>query len=190
MRPEESFGFLRAPSASGVMPNKYIPPAVFSNSFGDDRIVAVIREYWEKYKAAAGLPPDAEYAASYHFELTESAADALLALVLAGKKRATCSSVTGLFAGGEALPRVGDVNILTDWAGAPRCIIRTTAVTILPFCEMTFGIAVREGEDDTLESWRAGHERFFRAEAAGLGYDFTPDMPVVFEDFDVVFGGQ
>lgn len=44
-----------------------------------------------------------------------------------------------------------------------------------------------EGEDDTLESWRAGHIRFFKEEGNELGYEFSNDMPVVFEDFEIVY---
>lgn len=44
-----------------------------------------------------------------------------------------------------------------------------------------------EGEDDTLESWRAGRTRFFTREGAELGYEFSQDMPVVFEDFRVIY---
>ncbi|WP_249168760.1 ASCH domain-containing protein [Alkaliphilus sp. B6464] len=45
----------------------------------------------------------------------------------------------------------------------------------------------RGGEDDTLESWRAGHINFFREEGNKLGYEFRNDMPVIFEDFEVVY---
>ncbi len=88
---------------------------------------------------------------------------------------------------GARLPEVGDLSIVTDWEGNPRCVIQTTAVTIIPFSEITYDICKREGEDDTLESWQAGHIRFFKSEGSLLGYEFSEDMPVVFEDFEVVY---
>jgi uncharacterized protein YhfF len=69
----------------------------------------------------------------------------------------------------------------------PRCIVRVNQVTILPFREMAWELARREGEDDTLESWKTGHRKFFSAEGQTLGYEFNEDMLVVFEEFDVVF---
>jgi uncharacterized protein YhfF len=60
-------------------------------------------------------------------------------------------------------------------------------VTILPFKDLTFDIVKREGEDDTLESWQKGHEKFFTAEGLDMGYSFTKEMLVVFEDFEVVY---
>lgn len=69
----------------------------------------------------------------------------------------------------------------------PRCVIETISVTIIPFSDITYDICKREGEDDTLESWRAGHINFFKEEGKKLGYEFKNDMPVIFEDFEVVY---
>ena len=79
------------------------------------------------------------------------------------------------------------MSILTDFDGKPHCVIRTTAITVLPFCGMTYEICKREGEDDSLDSWRASHIRFFTEEGRLLGYAFSENMPVVFEDFEIVF---
>jgi len=68
-------------------------------------------------------------------------------------------------------------------------VIETKSVRILPFREVTFDLAGQEGEDEDLASWRAGHERFFTAEGAALGYQFSRDMPVAFETFEVVYRG-
>ena len=85
------------------------------------------------------------------------------------------------------LPKPGSLSIVTDWAGVPHCVIETTAVTILPFREVAFELCSREGEDDSLESWQRGHTRFFTEDGKALGYEFSEDMPVVFEDFEVVY---
>lgn len=143
-------------------------------------------QFWEDFLQLKGLPENTPLYDTFHFDMNEQSANELLALVLAGQKRATASSVAAFGAQGMRLPQAGDYSIVTDWAGTPRCVIQTTAVTILPFCEMTFEICSREGEDDTLESWQRGHRRFFQQEGAELGYEFTEDMPVVFEDFAVV----
>jgi uncharacterized protein YhfF len=52
---------------------------------------------------------------------------------------------------------------------------------------MTYDICKREGEDDTLESWQKGHRHFFTEEGKELGYVFSESMPVIFEDFKVVY---
>ncbi|MBR6970597.1 MAG: ASCH domain-containing protein [Firmicutes bacterium] len=122
----------------------------------------------------------------WHFERTESACNDLLGLVLQGKKRATSSSLAGYQISGEKPPEEGELSVITDWDGNPRCVIRTVRVTRLPYKDITFDLARREGEDDTLESWRNNHEKFFREEGKELGYEFSEDMTVVFEEFEVV----
>ncbi|MBR4142121.1 MAG: ASCH domain-containing protein [Firmicutes bacterium] len=122
----------------------------------------------------------------WHFERTESACNDLLGLVLQEKKRATSSSLAGYQISGEKPPEEGELSVITDWDGNPRCVIRTVRVTRLPYKDITFDLARREGEDDTLESWRNSHEKFFREEGKELGYEFTEDMTVVFEEFEVV----
>ena len=64
--------------------------------------------------------------------------------------------------------------------------MRTTAVRVIPYREITFDIAKLEGEDDDLSSWRRNHEQFFTEEGRQLGYTFTEDMPVIFEEFEVI----
>jgi uncharacterized protein YhfF len=113
-----------------------------------------------------------------------------LQLVLSGKKRATSSSVDGLRLMGLRPPEKGDLSLVTDWAGNPRCVIETESVVVLPFHEMTFDLARLEGEDDCIESWRDGHRNFFTREGEALGYMFREEMEVVFETFTVVYPVQ
>ena len=122
----------------------------------------------------------------WHFELTEKACNELLDLVLQGKKRATSSSLAGFRAEDTAVPEEGELSVITDWDGHPCCVIRTTKVRVIPYKDIPFGLARLEGEDDTLASWRKKHEAFFREEGKSLGYSFSEDMEVVFEEFEVV----
>ena len=146
----------------------------------------LIHAFWERFKKEVN-EPKATYTSHFHFELTEALAQYLLELVLKGQKRATASSLYAFQIEDEPLPKQGDYHIVTDFHGSPHCVIRTTQVTILPYNEITYDICKREGEDDTLESWQKGHQRFYEEEGKQLGYCFTETMPVVFEDFEVVY---
>ncbi len=146
-----------------------------------------IKSFWERFLQRTNRDENLMYSSVFHFELTEYWANELLRLVLEGKKRATCSSMESFKLEGEELPKRGSLSIVTDWEGTPRCVIETTEITILPFKDMTFEICSREGEDECLETWVAGHRRFFTEEGEELGYQFNPDMPVVFEDFQVIY---
>lgn len=136
---------------------------------------------------STGRDGSMDYFECFHFEMTERAANELLIQVLQGVKQAASSSLLHYRAADKSLPQAGDLSIITDWSGVPRCVIETTAVTILPFKDITFDICQREGEDDSLESWQTGHVSFFTRDGMEAGYEFTWDMPVVFEDFKVVY---
>lgn len=104
----------------------------------------------------------------------------LLALVRAGVKRATCSSWAEV-EGGEALPQIGRCDIATTFDGRPALVNRTVELRLVRFCDMTEEMALAEGEDETLEGWREGHERYYRR----LGV-FDPEMELIWERFEVV----
>ncbi|MBE5960859.1 MAG: ASCH domain-containing protein [Lachnospiraceae bacterium] len=144
-------------------------------------------QLWNAYKEKNGLSKELKYLDSFHFELTEYWANKLLELVLEGVKKATSSSVWGYEIEGDRIPQKGDYSIVTDWDGNARCVIQTTNVRIIPFKDITYDICKLEGEDDNLESWRKGHISFFQAEGKELGYEFTEEMPVIFEEFEVVY---
>ena len=129
---------------------------------------------------------DIENLEKWHFELTEDACNSLLDLVLKGQKRATSSSLAAFELGGETMPKEGELSVITDWGGNPRCVVRTKKLHILPYEEITYDLAKLEGEDETLDSWKRSHERFFTREGEMLGYHFSPQMPVVFEEFEAV----
>lgn len=122
----------------------------------------------------------------WHFELTERACNYLLDLVLKGQKKATASSVIGYQIEGGEIPKEGNLSVITDWDGNPKCVIKTTRVRIIPYKDITHDIAKLEGEDDNLESWRKNHEKFFTEEGNELGYQFSEDMEVIFEEFEVI----
>lgn len=146
-----------------------------------------IAQYWHDFLNETNRDANVKYYECFHFCHTEALANSLLQLVLDGTKKATSSSLLSYQARNEPLPQVGSLSIVTDYEGTPRCVIETINVMILPFKDMTFDICKREGEDDTLESWQQGHIKFFTIDAAENNYAFTWDMPVVFEDFEIVY---
>ena len=131
---------------------------------------------------------DTPYSA-WHFCDNQDDADELAELVRTGHKRATAGALWSYEADQEPLPQVGDLSVITDWAGRARCVIRTTSVEVVPFEAVTDEFAATEGEGDgSLEYWREVHWKAFTRALAEVGRSPAPDMPVVCERFDVVFG--
>ena len=114
--------------------------------------------------------------------------DGLAALVLAGVKTATASAYPLYELEGEPLPEAGAYSVILDGRDEAVCVILTDRVTVVPYRDVGAEHARREGEGDrSLAYWRQVHEAFFREEMAASGLVFTEDMPVVCEEFHVVW---
>lgn len=114
--------------------------------------------------------------------------DALAQLVCAGIKTATASALDVYEYEHEPLPQCGDYSIILNSQGEAQCIIQTTAVSIVPFAQVSALHAYKEGERDrSLASWRTIHEVFFTKELNAIQRTFHPDMMVVCEEFQVVY---
>jgi len=147
-----------------------------------------IPRLWADYLATSGRPLSTPVPAAWHFCDNELDADTCAALVLAGHKRATSPSLWFFEAHKLAPPSAGDLDIVTNWKGIAQCIIRTTAVRIVRFRDVTAEHARLEGEGDgSLESWRSVHWAYYRCELIGTKYVLSEDMPVVCQYFEVAF---
>lgn len=144
---------------------------------------------WQDYRNAVGEPAaGAPEPPAWHFCDNEADADECARLVLSGVKRATAPSVWELEAAGEPLPSVGDLHIVTDWAGVAQCVIRTVSVVVLPFHAVPAEHAALEGEGDgSLRYWRRVHRDYYRRVLAGTGHEVSDEILVVLEQFEVVF---
>jgi uncharacterized protein YhfF len=145
---------------------------------------------WADYLATMGETPETTnltYTA-WHFEITPAGADKLAALVLKGQKRGTASCLWVYDAEGDPIPRPGDLSIITNWEGVAQGIIQAEWVMLVPFSGVSVSLAQREGEGDgSLKYWQDVHIPFFEAECRQIGRVFTPDMPVVFEAFNLIY---
>lgn len=182
---------------SGVEP---FDPATFDPeavSAEDSELAGEVLDFWAATRQYAGLakasivvgqtvgetvPPQA-----WSFGDEPELAEKLLSAVLAGDKTATSSALWDYDDEGAPLPVAGELSILLDGDGHPRALIRTTNVETTTFEDVDEDFADAEGEGDrTLESWREGHEAYFRRNL-GEGREFTQDMPVVCERFELLY---
>ncbi|MCI1209161.1 MAG: ASCH domain-containing protein [Treponema sp.] len=143
--------------------------------------------YWQKFLESSGAEPDERYTGEFSFEASGFNGAALLALVMAEKKTAVFSAYASYRIDNEPLPMTGDLYIVKDQEEEPRCIIEMTEVSVLPYNEVTWEMARKEGEDENLDEWRKRYNEFFADDSEITGYDFSPDMNVVFEQFHVVY---
>jgi uncharacterized protein YhfF len=150
-----------------------------------------LRSFWAAFAATRTTDPTPHFLEAFYFADNESTANELAALVMAGSKQATAGLLWSHEKDQRPLPQPGDLSIVTDFSGKPFCVIETSKVEILPFEEVSEEFAAIEGEGDgSLEYWRKAHEGYFERECKRIGR--TPDarMPVVCEQFEVVFSGS
>ncbi len=111
----------------------------------------------------------------------------LLALIRSGKKRGGACLLWSYQAENEALPVVGDIEIVLDHLNEPALITRIVKVEAKPFIEVGADFAATEGEGDgSLEYWRQEHWRYFSRECVRLGREPTQSMIVICTTFEVL----
>jgi uncharacterized protein YhfF len=119
---------------------------------------------------------------SFAFGDSPEMADALLALVLSGKKTATCGRASDFGPGKAALPEIGRLDLILDGNGRPGARIETLEVTFRRFDEIDADFARDEGEGfATPAEWRDGHRDYFERNGG-----CAPDMTLVCERFRLV----
>jgi len=147
-----------------------------------------VREFWDAFKATQSEDVEARFYEACVFDDNEPSADHLAELVVRGIKRATAGLVWSFEAMNMPVPKPGDLSVVTNWAGQPKCVIETTQVDITPFAEVTAEFAAVEGEGDgSLEYWRKGHTAYYARECARIGRTPDPSMPIACERFRVVY---
>ena len=106
--------------------------------------------------------------------------DELLSLIRAGRKRAGTSLMWAHEAEGEAVPQVGDIELVVDHRKELALVTQVTRVEVKPYREVDSAYAAIEGEGDgSLEYWREAHWAFFSRECERLGREPSEAMPVV-----------
>jgi uncharacterized protein YhfF len=149
-----------------------------------------VKSYWQKFMSV--LPPDSLYRTKSFIAEgwgdSPEMADELGDLIARGIKTATCSALWEWEAEGNPIPQKGGITVVVDGKGQPLCIVETTEVTIRQYNEVDSDFAQAEGEGDfSLEYWREAHRNFFSRTLPKIGREFSEDMPLVCERFQVIY---
>lgn len=120
-------------------------------------------------------------AVTFRFGDSDAMNRELIALVRAGKKRATMGRLVDFGPGKEAKPVVGRCDIITEWDGTPAVVVRTVSVEEMPLSEISEDFALAEGENETYQEWYDDHRAYFERNGG-----WAPDMMMICERFEVV----
>lgn len=142
--------------------------------------------FWTAYRLATGWT-GVDYDV-IQFGDSAAMADELLALVLAGTKRATAGLLKDFTESGLPVPKPGDHVLVLNGAGIPACIYRSTDIRVGPLNSIDEIFAWDEGEGDrTRQWWLAAHHDFFARQSAAEGFEMHDGIDTVFERFAVVW---
>lgn len=141
------------------------------------------QRYWDEYwKARNAVKPQSVSAWRFGND-----ADFLAQLVIDGVKTATCSGYIFYELENEPLPAVDDYSIILDSLDEPVAIIKTVDVQKMPMNEVPEEFAIAEGAGNrTYQYWKEAHEKFFTQELRKVGFEYTEDMMLVCERFELV----
>jgi uncharacterized protein YhfF len=149
-----------------------------------------IEGYWQTFLLS--LPNDSPYHTKTYIAEgwgdSPALADELGALIVQGIKTATCSALWEWQAEGNPIPEEGYITVALDARGEPLCVVETVEISIRKYNEVDADFAREEGEGDlSLKYWREAHRNYFSRVLLKIGKDFSEDMPLVCEQFRVIY---
>lgn len=149
-------------------------------------------QLWHKFCSEMKIEEATPYEA-WSFGGDAATADALLKLVLQGRKFGTASAYDEYVAEDalDELPEIGDYSVLVNSNGEAACIIRNYDVYIRSFDEVPPFHAYAEGEESrSLESWKDIHTIFFSPSLQAIGKPLSEKSLIVCEKFTVEYTAE
>lgn len=144
-------------------------------------------EFWQKFITETGTDSDSKCAGDLTFESAGFTNDAQIANILSGRRTAIFSTFASYSVGCEPLPVSGELYLVFDRGNNPRAVIEIESVNILPFSEITWGMARKEGEDENLEQWKIRWQENLEEEGEIVGFKFSPEIKIIFQTFRVLY---
>jgi len=149
--------------------------------------MTIADEYWNKFIKDTGRNPEDRCAGDLTFEAKGFVGDELISLVLSEKKTAFFTPWASYSIDQEPLPLSGELYLVFDRGNNPRCVIEIQSVNVIPFNEVTWSMAQLEGEDQDMQAWRDKKQEYLEEEGHIVGFDFSPDIKLVFQTFKVIY---
>ncbi len=147
-----------------------------------------INDYWQKFLKDSGRnPEETGFSGEMAFEDRGITGDEQLRLLLSGAKTAAFSPFPAYSINREPLPVPGELYIAEDRDGNPCAIVELVDVQTIPFGQISWELASRDGEDESMEAWREKEKEYMEEEGRLCGFDFSDETPVVCEIMRVIY---
>ena len=145
-------------------------------------------EFWKSYlKATNQKTENAVYSGELVFEDSGFTGKTQLSLVLSGAKTAIFTPFDSFEINRESIPVSGEVYVVLDSEEEPVAILEVTNVTVIPFNEIPWDLAARDGENENLSDWQDKMREFLEDEADLCVFEVREDSKIVCEIFRVIY---
>lgn len=113
--------------------------------------------------------------------------DHVTELAMSETKRATAHLAMDFEINNVKRRETGDYWVILWETMKPACVLKMVNVEVRPFRDVDQAFASREGEGDgSLKYWKECHEDYFKLQLSVWGKEWSEDLPVVLESFDLV----
>lgn len=147
-----------------------------------------IKKIWHNFVTSNPSYKNKPLPSHYYFCDNEHDANECADLVVKGIKQATAGSLWSYEQENEALPKVGQLYIITNWDKQAKAIVEIIKVAQVAYKNITAEFAAIEGEGDkSLSYWKQVHWDFFSREMKPKGAKPTEDMIIVCEYFKTIY---
>lgn len=145
-------------------------------------------EFWNEYlESTYQSAEQATYSGELVFEQNGLTGSEQLRLVKNNTKRACFTLFDSFQINMESIPVSGATYIVEDFNENPCCIIKVDDVKILEFNDISWPLAMLDGEDQNLSEWRERTAELFKEEADLCGFEFSGNSKIVCEIFHLIY---
>lgn len=144
-------------------------------------------EYWANFLKNTNRDAEDKCSGDLCFEGKGFVQSQINSIVLAGQKQAFFTTLATFTIDDEPLPISGELYILVDNQNKPLCVLEIESVNIIPFNEVTFEMVKKEGECATMGEWKEKMQEYIEDEAHVLGFEYSPDIKLVYQTFKVIY---
>ncbi|MET3682758.1 uncharacterized protein YhfF [Alkalibacillus flavidus] len=149
----------------------------------------LVKPFWKQFVTEHPelANEDTPYSDEY-FGDDKKTARQFLDLVKSGDKTATCALYRMFEYYEESVPDEGSFHVITTFDGQPEAIIQVTDIDIIPFRAVPEDIAEQEsGNTKDFDDWYNEYEAIFTRAMESIGETFEDDLPVVCQQFKLVY---
>ena len=150
-----------------------------------------VEAFWTRVCRQQGISADSYHALTFGDPKYAEYGDQITELAINRVKRATTHLAMDFELNEVSRRKIGDYWVILWENMTPACLLEIVNIEVRPFKDVDAAFAAREGEGDgSLEFWKNCHEDYFKLQLADWEREWSDDLPVVLESFELVAVNQ